>query len=139
MFSIDYTAKRKKNRNLVYNMMYSRPSLWTTYANQRQKYQMRIVQFSINYIWENFGETKLKKGIGGTQGTFAGLGVGYRSADSEYFCDVSCTGVQQFKKKSMEGLDYHGILGFMFKDNMEFKFDYCFDEQYYTLDLGYHY
>lgn len=134
MFSIDYWKPKKKKVNYVYSLTYSRPKVTTRYAAQDQRYQLKYTELSASYIWNNpYSE------VGASSNVYGGFGVGYRSATSEVHCSVSCTGVQPSFKKAAEGFDYHGIVGFRFRKRMEFKLNYCFDEKYYTIDLGYKY
>lgn len=134
MFSIDYWKPKKKGVSYVYSLTYARPKVTTRYASQDQRYQLKYTEFSASYIWNN-----LDSKVGANSNVYGGFGVGYRSATSEVYCSVSCTGVQPSFKKAAEGFDYHGIVGFRFRKRMEFKLNYCFDEKYYTIGLGYKY
>ncbi len=134
MFSIDYWQPRKDKNYLVYSAMYSRPSLTTSYAGQKYDYQLRIMEFSVAYIWD---ELDTFTGTGSSM--YGGLGAGWRSASSEIHGAITYDGISDYKKKSMEGMDYHGILGMRFRSKAELKMNYCFDEKYYTIDFGYRY
>jgi hypothetical protein len=92
------------------------------------------MQFSTGYILDG-QSSKLSV----PSNLYYGISVGYRSAKTQTFCEVSCDGLVQTMKKSLEGFDYHGILGYRFRDNIELKFDYSIDEEYYSLDIGYLY
>ncbi len=134
LLGIDLWKPMKKNTNLVTGVFYTRPSA-TFFANGRyQRYQFKIMQYSLSYLF-----TDTKSAFGGTHNMYGGLGAGYRSSSVQIFCDITCDGTSQFQKKSLTGMDYHGIIGMRFHKSMELKFDYCFDEDYYTLDLGYRY
>ncbi len=131
---VDYWMHRKKTENdyIVYSVLYSRPVVSTYYSGQSYRYQLRITELSVNYIRDGLS------GIAGADGTmYAGLGVGYRNASSKVNASISYDGVGHDYKKSMEGVDYHGILGARFTSKMELKLNYCFDENYYVIDAGY--
>jgi hypothetical protein len=131
---LDYWTHRKKTENdyIVYSVLYSRPVVGTYYGGQYYRYQLKITELSVNYIRDGLS------GIAGADGTmFAGLGVGYRNAKSKVTASVSYDGASDDFKKSMEGVDYHGIIGARFTSKMELKLNYCFDEQYYVIDAGY--
>ncbi|OQA90416.1 MAG: hypothetical protein BWY28_00344 [bacterium ADurb.Bin236] len=131
---VDYWMHRKKTENdyIVYSVLYSRPVVSTYYSGQSYRYQLKITELSVNYIRDGLS------GIAGADGTmYAGLGVGYRNASSKVNASISYDGMGHDYKKSMEGIDYHGILGARFTSKMELKLNYCFDENYYVIDAGY--
>ncbi|HOC91446.1 MAG TPA: hypothetical protein PKH33_03660 [bacterium] len=131
---VDYWTHRKKTENdyIVYSVLYSRPVVSTYYSGQSYRYQLKITELSVNYIRDGLS------GIAGADGTmFAGLGVGYRNAKSKVTASISYDGASDDFKKSMEGVDYHGIIGARFTSTMELKLNYCFDENYYVIDAGY--
>ncbi len=131
---VDYWTHRKKTENdyIVYSVLYSRPVVSTYYSGQTYRYQLKITELSVNYIRDGLS------GIAGADGTmYAGLGVGYRNANSKVNASISYDGMSGDHKKSMEGIDYHGVLGARFTSKMELKLNYCFDEKYYVIDAGY--
>ncbi len=131
---IDIWKPMKKNANLVTSLMYTRPSA-AFFANGRyQRIQFKILEYSLSYILMNNTST-----FGGSHTMYGGLGAGYRSASTQTYCDITCQGTTQFEKKTMSGMDYHGIVGLRFQKSLELKFDYCFNRDYYTIDLGYRY
>ncbi|MFC1474528.1 hypothetical protein ACFLQK_00650 [bacterium] len=118
--------------NVFYSVMYTRPVMNTFYANQNIRYQLRILEMSAGLMWDELDDF-----LG--YNTYAGFTAGWRNASSEIYCTVTCDGVRNTIKKSQEGIDYHGILGVRVSKKSEVKFRYCFDEEYYTLDLGFRY
>ncbi|MFA6447852.1 MAG: hypothetical protein WCX65_00150 [bacterium] len=136
MFGIDYwlPPKKKNSGRMIYSMMYSRPVTKFVYNNQTMRSQFKMTQLSVGYIWDNLS-TKFV----GTNGMYGGVSVGYRTASTQLFCEVSCTGTESFVKKSLAGTDFHAILGYRFMKKYEAKFDYSIDEGYYSLDIGMRY
>ena len=133
MFGVDYLAPKKKHK-LLYSVMYTKPVIKFHANNQDMRSQFKIIQFSAGYIFDN-SSSKMKA----PDKLYYGLSVGYRTASSQNFCEISCNGTTQFEKKSLDGFDYHGILGYHINKDFEFKFDYSIDEQYYSMDLGYNF
>ncbi len=130
--SVDYWVPRRKNMNLYYSILYSRPKVETYYNDQRIDFQLRMIQFMGGLVWDNLN-TSFGNDI------YGGFAAGWRNASYEIHCSVSCDGINDVQKKSMEGMDYNGILGVRFREKSEVKFLYSFDEQYYTIDYGIRY
>jgi hypothetical protein len=136
MFSLDLTKPRRNNVNYLYSITYARPTMTINYAGQNQRYQFRFTEFSLGYIWNDLGGGgKVESG----SKTYGGFSAGYRNATSQVNCGVSCNGTSHLYKKSEEGMDYHAILGLRFREKMDFRLNYCLDEKYYTVDIGYRY
>jgi len=132
MVAVDYWKPKKKNMNVYYSVMYARPSMNTHYSSQNMRYQLRMVQMSAGLVWDGLNDF-----LG--YNTYAGISAGWRNASSQIFCSQTCDGVSSIMKKSMEGIDYHGFVGANVGKKTEVKFLYSFDEEYYTLDVGFKY
>ena len=123
----------KKNHKLVYSVTYTRPEVSYVYNNQHLRTQFRVMQLSVAYIFEDTKKVKIKT----PANVYYGVSAGFRSANTQTHCEITCDGTVQFEKKSLEGFDYHGILGYRFQNKYEAKFDYSFDEKYYSMDVGF--
>jgi len=132
MISVDFWMPRKKNLNLVYSAFYTRPDTAIYYSNQRIDYQLRIFEFSAGLIWDNLGSTV-------NSDLYGGFMVGWRQAYNEIDPSITTDVVRDLTIKTMQGIDYHGVLGFEFREKTELRASYCFDEEYFYIDLGYKY